>query len=160
MQKFNSVGRRVCFLWNGRLGDRSGTNIKDGVIVSRASSKFYLFKKINIKFAKNTKIEPLNLNSQFPNFSSTIRFGFKLKDSKTVVPLDIDYELYSFLLHVKAGFVPTNADRKRNVKYDAFVRKLISESDSDIYVYARGEEGKIYRISKDDFDDYTFNYEV
>ena len=148
------------FLWNGRLGDRSGTNIKDGVIVSRASSKFYLFKKINIKFAKNTKIEPLNLNSQFPNFSSTIRFGFKLKDSKTVVPLDIDYELYSFLLHVKAGFVPTNADRKRNVKYDAFVRKLISESDSDIYVYARGEEGKIYRISKDDFDDYTFNYEV
>lgn len=148
------------FLWNGRLGDRSGTNIKDGVIVSRASSKFYLFKKINIKFAKNTKIEPLNLNSQFPNFSSTIRFGFKLKDSKTVVPLDIDYELYSFLLHVKAGFVPTNADRKRNVKYDAFVRKLISESDSDIYVYARGEEGKIYRISKDDFDDYTFNCEV
>lgn len=148
------------FLWNGRLGDRSGTNIKDGVIVSRASSKFYLFKKINIKFAKNTKIEPLNLSSQFPNFSSTIRFGFKLKDSKTVVPLDIDYELYSFLLHVKAGFVPTNADRKRNVKYDAFVRKLISESDSDIYVYARGEEGKIYRISKDDFDDYTFNYEV
>ena len=148
------------FLWNGRLGDRSGTNIKDGVIVSRASSKFYLFKKINIKFAKNTKIEPLNLNSQFPNFSSTIRFGFKLKDSKTVVPLDIDYELYSFLLHVKAGFVPTNADRKRNVKYYAFVRKLISESDSDIYVYARGEEGKIYRISKDDFDDYTFNYEV
>ena len=148
------------FLWNGRLGDRSGTNIKDGIIVSRASSKFYLFKKINIKFAKNTKIEPLNLNSQFPNFSSTIRFGFKLKDSKTVVPLDIDYELYSFLLHVKAGFVPTNADRKRNVKYDAFVRKLISESDSDIYVYARGEEGKIYRISKDDFDDYTFNYEV
>ena len=68
--------------------------------------------------------------------------------------------MYSFLLNVKAGFIPTNTDRKRNVKYDAFVRKLISESDSDTYVYARGEEGKTYRISKDDFDNYTFDYEV
>lgn len=148
------------YLWNGRLGDKSGTNIKNGVIVNRASSKFYLFKKMDIKFAKNAQIVQLDPNSEFPNFSSTMRFGFKLKDSNTVVSLDIDYELYSFLLNVKAGFIPTNTDRKRNVKYDAFVRKLISESDSDTYVYARGEEGKTYRISKDDFDNYTFDYEV
>lgn len=148
------------YLWNGRLGDKSGTNVKNGVIVSRASSKFYLFKKMDIKFAKNPQIVPLDSNSELPNFSSTMRFGFKLKDGKTVVPLDIDYELYSFLLDVEAGFIPTNTDRKRNVKYDAFVRKLISESDSDTYVYVRGEEGRTYRISKDDFDNYTFDYEV
>lgn len=148
------------YLWNGRLGDKSGTNIKNGVIVSRASSKFYLFKKMDIKFAKNTQIVPLDEDSKIPNFSSTMRFGFKLKDCKTVVALDIDYELYSFLIDMEAGFIPTNADRKRNVKYDAFVRKLISESSSDIYVYARGEEGRTYRISKDDFDNYTFDYEV
>lgn len=148
------------YLWNGRLGDKSGTNIKNGVIVSRTSSKFYLFKKMDIKFAKNIQIMQLDANSEFPNFSSTMRFGFKLKDGKNIVSLDIDYELYSFLLEVKKGFIPTNTDRKRNVKYDAFVRKLISESDSDIYVYARGEEGKTYRISKDDFDNYTFDYEV
>lgn len=148
------------YLWNGRLGDKSGTNIKNGVIVSRASSKFYLFKKMDIKFAKNTQIVQLDANSELPNFSSTMRFGFKLKDGKNIVSLDIDYELYSFLLEVREGFIPTNTDKKRNVKYDAFVRKLISESDSDTYVYARGEEGKTYRISKDDFDNYTFDYEV
>lgn len=148
------------YLWNGRLGDKSGTNIKNGVIVSRASSKFYLFKKMDIKFAKNTQIMQLDANSELPNFSSTMRFGFKLKDGKNIVSLDIDYELYSFLLEVSAGFIPTNTDKKRNVKYDAFVRNLISESDSDTYVYARGEEGKTYRISKDDFDNYTFDYEV
>ncbi len=148
------------YLWNGRLGDKSGTNIKNGVIVSRASSKFYLFKKMDIKFVKNTQIVQLDANSEFPNFSSTMRFGFKLKDGKNIVSLDIDYELYSFLLEVKAGFIPTNTDKKCNVKYDTFVRKLISESDSDTYVYARGEEGKTYRISKDDFDNYTFDYEV
>ena len=148
------------YLWNGRLGDKSGTNIKNGVIISKASSKFYLFKKMDIKFARNKEIKCLELDSEIPNFSSVMRFGFKLKDGKSIVPLDIDYELYSFLLDVKGGFVPTNTDRKHNVKYDTFVRKLIAESDSDIYVYVRGEEGKTYRISKGDFDNYTFDYEV
>lgn len=148
------------YLWNGRLGDKSGTNIKNGVIISRVSSKFYLFKKIDIRFAKDAEIKQLGTDVTFPNFSSTMRFGFKLKDGNTVVPLEIDYELYAFLLKVKEGFVPTNSDRKKNVKYDAFVRKIIAESDSDTYVYARNEEGKTYRISKDDFDNYTFDFEV
>ena len=148
------------YLWNGRLGDRGGTNIKNGVITYRQSTKYYLFKRLDVKFAKNINIVPLAQNEDFPNFSSTMRFSFKLKDSRAVIPLDIDYELYSFLLEVRAGYIPSNNDRKKNVKYDTFVRKLIAESDSDIYVYSRIEDGRIYRISKDDFDNYTFDIEV
>lgn len=147
------------YLWNGRLGDRTGANIKNGVIIGKASSKFYLFKKVDIRFAKNTDIIPLGQDVEFPRFSSTMHFEFKLRDGNTIIPLDIDYELYSFLMEVKLGFVPNNSDRKKNVKYDVFVRKIIAESDSDTYIYSRNEEGKIYRISKDDFDNYTFNVE-
>ena len=89
-----------------------------------------------------------------------MRFGFKLKDGNDVVTLDIDYELYSLLNEIKRGFMPSVSDRKRNVEYDNFVRKLIARSNSDTYVYARNEEGKTCRISKDDFDNYTFDYEV
>lgn len=148
------------YLWNGRLGGKTGTNVKNGVIVSRSSSKFYLYKKMFIKFARNIQIVPVDLNSKISAFSSVMSFGFKLKDGKTIVSLEIDYDLYSFLLDIKSGFIPTNTDRKHNVKYDTFVRKLIAESDSDFYVYARGEEGRTYRIAKDDFDSYTFDYEV
>lgn len=148
------------YLWNGRLVDKSGSNIKNGVIVNRTASKFYLFKRMDIKFAKNNQIEQIDKNIEFSNFSSTIRFSFKLKDGNNTISLDIDYELYEFLLEVKSGFVPTNSDRKRNVKFDTFARKIIAESNSDIYVYSRGEDGKTYRISKDDFDNYTFDYEV
>lgn len=148
------------YLWNGRLGDKSGTNVRNGVIVNRASSKFYLFKKMDVRFAKDQEISPQDAKSVFPNFSSTMHFGFKLKDGNTVIPLDVDYELYSFLLEIKSGFVPTNSDRKKNVKYDAFVRKMIAESDSDTYVYSRNNDGRTYRISKDDFDNYTFGLEV
>ena len=58
-------------------------------------AKFYLFKKMDIKFARNKEIKCLELDSEIPNFSSVMRFGFKLKDGKSIVPLDIDYELYS-----------------------------------------------------------------
>ena len=89
-----------------------------------------------------------------------MRFAFKLKDRQSIIPLDIDYELYSFLVEVRTGYIPTDSDRKKNVKYDAFVRKIIAESDSDTYVYSRIEDGRTYRISKDDFDNYTFDIEV
>lgn len=148
------------YLWNGRLCDGTGTTIKNGVITNRASSKYYLYKKFEVKFVKNISIQPLDISSKFAYFSSSMRFGFKIKDKTKVITLDIDYELYKFLLDVKAGFVPTNSDRKRNVKYDSFVRMLITESDSDTYVYSRVDNGKSYRISKDDFDGYTFDYEV
>ncbi len=148
------------YLWNGRLGDKSGNNIKTGVIVGRSTAKYYLYKKMELSFAKNTKVVPMDQGEEFPNFSSTMRFGFKLKDKDNIVKLDIDYELYSFLLKVRAGYVPTNGDKKKNVKFDTFVRKIISESDSDTYVYSRFEDGKTYRITKDDFGDYRFEYEV
>ncbi len=148
------------YLWNGRLGDRSGTNVKNGVITNRASSKYYLFKKMEVKFVKNSRIQALSEGEKLPYFSSTMRFGFRLKDKANTITLDIDYELYAFLLEVKKGFTPTNSDRKKNVKYDAFVCKMIAESDSDTYVYSRNDLGKTYRISKDDFDNYTFDNEV
>lgn len=148
------------YLWNGRLGDKSGNNIKTGVIVGRSSARYYLYKKMEISFAENKRVIPLTDGEEFTNFSSIMRFGFKLKDKEKIIILDVDYELYSFLLEVRAGYVPTNSDKKKNVKYDTFVRKIISESDSDTYVYSRIEDGKTYRIAKDDFGDYKFDYEV
>lgn len=147
------------FLWNGRLTSKNGTNIKHGVITNSNSSKYYLFKKIEISFAKDNAIQELTENKSFSNFSSTMRFGFKLKDGNEVITLDIDYELYSLLCEIKCGFMPSLSDRKRNVEYDNFIRKLIAKSNSDTYVYARNDEGRTYRISKDDFDNYTFDYE-
>jgi len=152
--------KECVYLWNGRLGDKSGSNIKTGVIVGRSSARYYLYKKMEISFAENSNVVSLNEGEEFPNFSSVMRFGFKLKDKDKIITLDVDYELYSFLLEVKAGYVPTNSDKKKNVKYDTFVRKIIAESDSDTYVYSRIEDGKTYRITKDDFGDYKFDYEV
>ncbi len=148
------------YLWNGRLSDKSGSNIKNGVIIYRVSDKYYLYKKLEVRFHKDISIKELSPDVVLPYFSFSMRFRFKLKESNTIIPLDVDFELYHFLLEVKNGYMPTNSDKKRNVKYDSFVRNLISDSDSDTYVYTRNDEGKTYKISKDDFDRYRFDYEV
>ena len=148
------------YLWNGRLSDKSGSNVKNGVIVYRVSDKYYLYKKLDVRFSRDAHIRMLSTDAELPFFSFSMQFNFRLKDSNTVFPLDIDYELFDFLIEVKNGYIPTNTDKKRNVKYDSFVRSLIADSDSDTFVYTRNDEGKTYKISKNDFDKYCFDYEV
>ena len=109
---------------------------------------------------RNPKIKLICDEEEFPNFTTTMRFNFALdKRSKKIITLDIDYELYAFLLEVKRGYTPTDSDRKANVKYDSFVRNLIAGSDSDLYVYAKSGKGDTYKISCDEFDRYVFERE-
>ena len=51
---------------------------------------------------------------------------------------------------MKEGYIPTDNDRKQNVNFDSFVRTLLAESESDIYIYSRYEDGKTYKITKDE----------
>lgn len=148
------------YLWNGRLGDKSGQIVKNGVIIGKGTSRYYLYKEIEIVYSKNNEIVPLVGIQKFPNFSSIMTFTFHLKEKQNKhVRIDMDYELYEFLLNVRSGYVVTYSDRKKNVKYDSFVRNLLAESESDLYIYSRISEGKLYKIFKDEFDSYVFECE-
>lgn len=152
--------KECVYLWNGRLGDKSGGIIKNGVIIGKGTNRYFLFKKMEIQFSRNLEIKLLDDGIEFPNFTTIMRFGFVLQEQKKkVVYLDVDYELYAFLLEVKKGYTPTNSDRKANVKYDSFVRNLIAISRSDFYVYSKFGNGETYKISPDEFDGYLFERE-
>lgn len=152
--------KNCAYLWNGRLGECSGSNVKNGIIIGKGTSRYYLYKKIEFVFAKNKEIMQLKDYHKFSNFSSVMRFGFSLKEKiKQIIYIDVDFELYEFLLNISAGYVPTNADRKKNVKYDSFIRSLIAESESDLYIYSRVDDGISYKIFKNEFDGYEFEYE-
>ena len=158
--KLISLIKDCVYLWNDRLGDKSGGIIKNGVIFAKGTDKYFLYKNIEVQFIRNPKIKLICDEEEFPNFTTTMRFNFALdKRSKKIITLDIDYELYAFLLEVKRGYTPTDSDRKANVKYDSFVRNLIAGSDSDLYVYAKSGKGDTYKISCDEFDRYVFERE-
>lgn len=152
--------KECAYLWNGRLGESSGSNVKNGIIIGKGTPRYYLFKEIEFVFSKNKDIKQLAEEQEFPNLSSIMRFNFNLKEKQNkIISIDVDYELYEFLLSVRSGYVPTNSDRKKNVKYDSFVRSLIAESESDLYIYSRIDNGNSYKISKDEFDSYVFECE-
>jgi len=148
------------YVWNGRLGDDDGSIIKNAIIMGKGTERYYLYKNADIQFQVNKKIVKLSGTESLPNFSSTLRFNFILKDKPTdTIPLDIDYELFELLTEIGKGYVPTDNDRKQNVNFDAFVRTILSKTDSDLYVYSRYDAGKTYKIAKDEFGGYVFENE-
>lgn len=148
------------YVWNGRLGEMSGGTVKNAVIYGRGTDRYFLYKTIDIQFQVDKSIQKIDGDGEFPNFASSLRFNFNLKDNPSrKITLDVDYELFNLLMEISNGYIPTNSDRKKNVNFDSFVRTLLSESDSDICVYSRYENGKTYRITKDEFGSYAFENE-
>ena len=148
------------YVWNGRLGEESGSTIKNAVILGKGTDRYYLYKNADVQFQVNKKIVKLDATESLPNFSASLRFNFALKDKPNeVISLDVDYELFELLTEIGNGYVPTDNDRKHNVNFDAFVRTILSKTDSDLYIYSRYEAGKTYRIAKDEFGGYVFENE-
>ena len=148
------------YVWNGRLGDNDGSTVKNAVICGKGNERYYLYKVIDVQFQVNRSIQPIAQEGSFPNFATALRFGFSLKEKPSKkISLDVDYELFNLLSEISGGYTPTDTDRKQNVNFDSFVRMLLAESDSDIHVYSRYEDGKTYRIAKDEFGTYSFESE-
>ncbi len=148
------------YIWNGRLGDKSGNIIKNAIIYGKGTDRYYLYKITDVQFSVNRLIEKADDNKEYPNFASSLKFNFNIKDNPSkIISLDVDYELFDLLMEINNGYIPTNSDRKKNVNFDSFVRSILSESKSDVYIYSRFEDGKTYRISKDEFGFYAFENE-
>jgi DNA phosphorothioation-dependent restriction protein DptF len=148
------------YVWNGRLVDEAGSIIKNAVIMGKGTERYYLYKKIDVQFQVNKSIIKLTGTESLPNFSLTLRFNFILKDKPgATIPLDVDYELFELLTEMGNGYVLTDNDRKHNVNFDAFVRTILSKTDSELFVYSRYEAGKTYKIAKDEFGGYVFENE-
>lgn len=148
------------YVWNGRLGDNGGNTVKNAVICGKGNERYYLYKVIDVQFQVDRSIQPITQEGSFPNFATALRFGFSLKEKPAKkIFLDVDYELFDLLSEISGGYTPTDTDRKQNVNFDSFVRMLLAESDSDIHVYSRYEDGKTYRIAKDEFGTYSFENE-
>lgn len=148
------------YVWNGRLGDETGSTIKNAIIMGKGTERYYLYKNADVQFQVNKSIVKLTGMESLPNFSSSLRFSFILKDKPgNTIPLDVDYELFDLLTEIGNGYVPTDSDRKQNVNFDAFVRTVLSKTDSELYIYSRYEAGKTYKIAKDEFGGYVFENE-
>ncbi len=145
-----------CFyMWNGSLLNQYGEEISSAVKVSQGGDNYCIYKNMELDYAQDPDLQELS-NDEYWKFIKTIRLLFVAKNQKTIHSIDIDYDLYQFMLKIVRGYQPTAKDRKARVKFDTFVRALLYENKSEINIYSYHDYGKRYRFKKNMFGKYVF----
>ena len=101
----------------------------------------------------------INLDYTYWKFSTNICLSFRANGKIDIYSIDIDYDLYTFLLNISRGYQPTSVDRRRRVKFDSFVKDIVSASNDEIHVYSFLDNGRRYVIKKNFIGKYIFEEE-
>lgn len=151
---------QICFYrWNGRLNNEYGEDIKDAVVLSKGSDKYCLYKTITLEPEPDYEMDLINLDYTYWKFSTNICLSFRANGKIDIYSIDIDYDLYTFLLNISRGYQPTSVDRRRRVKFDSFVKDIVSASNDEIHVYSFLDNGRRYVIKKNFIGKYIFEEE-
>ena len=149
-----------CFYrWNGRLINSEAEDIDNAVIVSSSSEKYCLYKVVELEFVPEKEMVSVDSRQAYWKFSNSVKLCFKVQRSEEIFAIDIDYDLYSFMLKVDRGYQPTSSDRRARVKFDSFVRSIVSIADGEIHIFSYMNGGHRYRIKKNFMGKYTFEEE-
>ena len=149
-----------CFYrWNGRLINNEAKEIDNAVIISGNSEKYCLYKVVELEFVPEREMVPIDSGQAYWKFSNSVKLCFKVQRSEEIFAIDIDYDLYSFMLKVDRGYQPTSFDRRARVKFDSFVRNIASIADGEIHIFSYLDGGHRYRIKKNFIGKYIFEEE-
>lgn len=149
-----------CFYrWNGRLINNEAKEIDNAVIISGNSEKYCLYKVVELEFVPEREMVPIDSGQAYWKFSNSVKLCFKVQRSGEIFSIDIDYDLYSFMLKVDRGYQPTSFDRRARVKFDSFVRNIASIADGEIHIFSYLDGGHRYRIKKNFIGKYIFEEE-
>ena len=149
-----------CFYrWNGRLINSEAEEIDNAVIISSSSEKYCLYKVVELEFVPENEMVSVDSGQAYWKFSNSVKLCFKVQRSEEIFAIDIDYDLYSFMLKVDRGYQPTSSDRRARVKFDSFVRSIASMAEGEIHIFSYLDGGHRYRIKKNFMGKYTFEEE-
>jgi len=147
------------YRWNGRLINSRGEDIGNAVIISKSSDKYCLYKVIELEFVPEDEMVSVDSRKTYWKFSTSVRLGFRIKGGRQTFVIDIDYDLYFFMLKINRGYQPTTSDRRARVKFDSFVRSIASLDGDEIHVFSYLDSGYRYKIKRNFMGKYIFEEE-
>jgi DNA phosphorothioation-dependent restriction protein DptF len=135
-----------------------GSPKKDYIYLSKPSDKYRLAQKLKPK----PTVEHLtpNTNEVLDTFKSSIVIGYNNGNSENNLFIEIDYQLYSLLKKVLAGYRPNKRDEEDAIKFMEFMEKLMEfgeKKDEMLILFPR--DNKFYMVKRDNFGVFAFERE-
>lgn len=135
-----------------------GSPKKDFIYLSKPSDKYRLAQKLKPK----PTVEHLtpNSNEVLKTFKTVIVIGYNNGNSENNLFLEIDYQLYSLLMKVLAGYRPNKKDEEDAIKFVEFMEKLMEfgEKKEEILIHFPRDH-KFYMVKRDSFGAFAFERE-
>lgn len=135
-----------------------GSPKKDYIYLSKPSDKYRLAQKLKPK----PTVEHLspNTNEVLDTFKSSIVIGYNNGNSENNLFIEIDYQLYSLLKKVLAGYRPNKRDEEDAIKFMEFMEKLMDfgEKKEEMLIHFP-RDNKFYMVKRDSFGAFAFERE-
>ncbi|UYZ24024.1 DNA phosphorothioation-dependent restriction protein DptF [Mesobacillus jeotgali] len=135
-----------------------GSPKKDYIYLSKPSDKYRLAQKLKPK----PTVEHLspNTNEVLDTFKSSIVIGYNNGNSENNLFIEIDFQLYSLLKKVVAGYRPNKRDEEDAIKFMEFMEKLMEfgEKKEEMLIHFP-RDNKFYMVKRDSFGAFAFERE-
>ena len=102
---------------------------KKNYILIEELSNFNIAERIDLKPDLSLFKNPVNVLDN--RFKTDILLKFKVNHNENIIPLNIDYTLYSMITKLNNGYKPNKNDKEDLVIFNEFIDELIKNGSSD-----------------------------
>lgn len=114
----------------------------------------------HIEFEPYLDVSPsVKKNEELQRFLPFITVKYeskKTKETKEIIPLDIDYSLYELIYKLAAGYIQTAEDRNNHADFISFIYKILRTGSADKEVFLVTDDNRKAIIEKTKFGVYKF----
>lgn len=110
----------------------------------------------NFKIGKEVKIELDNIEKDNLHMENSIKFHCSLNDNSSII-LNMDYSLYDMIIKINDGYKPNKLEKQNLIVFDDFIKKILSQNDSDSLFIEYSKENKNFTFKKQSDEIYSFD---
>lgn len=124
-------------------------------------NSFKVFKNLQLKNRYDDFEENL-LNKLYlgNRFKTSIQIYFTVKPNDNLIPLNIDYRLYDYIVKLNNGFKPNKSEKEDLTIYNEFIDNLLNEDYNEDLIIKSLDTDKIFNFEYDEeIDSFSFKCE-
>ena len=130
---YNNV-KVAIYNWNGEVSDG-----RINISIGKNQMRYKISQKLNLSAdLSNIKV---NGSEELLKFNPSLIIGYKSEDKGTNYKIDIDFNLYEFLMRIKDGYRPNKNDKYNYINFVEFINKIQKLGSQNKEIYIEDKQG-------------------